>query len=101
MTRPLSPGGRGLLRTALDAAADAIGVLAKGAAACSGVVETLGAATDNLAHRCGQFLAAGRCMRGCLKSQSNICCLHLRMHRESRLRRLNKATRHLRLHSQS
>jgi hypothetical protein len=51
MARPLSPGGRSLLQAALDAAAEALGVLSKGAASCSGVVETLGSSTDNLGHR--------------------------------------------------
>lgn len=51
MQRPLSPGGRSLLHTALEAASEALGVLAKGASSCSGVVETLGSSTDNPAYR--------------------------------------------------
>ena len=50
--RPLSPGGRSLLQTAVDAAGEALGVLSKGAVSCSSVVETLGNDTDNLAYRC-------------------------------------------------
>lgn len=51
MARPLSPGGRTLLQSALDAVSEAASVLSKGAASCSGVVETLGSSTDNLAYR--------------------------------------------------
>ncbi len=53
MARPLSPGGRTLLRAALDAVGEAVAVLAKGAASCGGVVDTLGTATDSLAYRRG------------------------------------------------
>ncbi|GBF94649.1 phosphatidylinositol-4-phosphate 5-kinase [Raphidocelis subcapitata] len=51
MTRPLSPGGRGLLQSALDAASEAAAVLSKGAASCGGVVDTLGSGTNTLAYR--------------------------------------------------
>lgn len=54
--RPLSPGGRSLMRSALDAAGEAVHALSMAAIGCGDVAEALSGPRDSMALRCAEQL---------------------------------------------